>query len=92
MRTTGNTFAAIAPVGPAVPREPPPSAPPPSRTGTSADVATGSQSSYAVFMVDRATRETLIRIYDGEGRLIRMIPPEDVIDVAAQLDAYRRLR
>jgi hypothetical protein len=85
-------FAAIAPVGPAVPRQPAPAGVPAAQARPGADLAAGSQSSYAVFMVDRSTRQTQIRIYDSEGRLIRMIPPKDVVDLAAQLDAYRRLR
>ena len=57
-----------------------------------ADVAAFGNDSFAVYSVDEKTHVTRIAIYDGEGRLLRMIPPESVQDMLSQLAAYRRLR
>ena len=57
----------------------------------SADVAVLGKNSYAVFSVDQESRATRIAIYDGDGRLVRMIPAEGVSEMLTQLAAYRRL-
>ena len=56
------------------------------------DVAAFGSDSFAVFSVDQATGTTRIAVYDGEGRLLRMIPPHGVAEMLSQISAYRRLR
>jgi hypothetical protein len=58
----------------------------------SADVAVFGRDTFAVFSVDRDTKATRIAIYDGDGRLLRMIPQDGVADMLSQIAAYRRLR
>lgn len=45
---------------------------------------------YAVFTVDPATNALRVRVLDGSGRLIRMIPPESVGEMIAAMNSYRR--
>jgi hypothetical protein len=61
-------------------------------TTPTADVAIFGRDTFAVFSVDEETKSTRIAIYDGEGRLMRMIPADSVADMLSQLAAYRRLR
>ena len=47
--------------------------------------------SFAIFTVDKETGATRIAIYDGDGYLLRMIPPDGVSQMAREIAAYRGL-
>jgi hypothetical protein len=54
------------------------------------DVAYRSQETYAVFRMDPQTHATQVAIFDGDGRLLRLIPPSSVAQMVAAMTSYRR--
>ncbi len=85
---TGLTLGSPASPPPVVKPATPAAAP----TRPSADVVAFGRDTFAVFSVDKDSGATRIAIYDGDGQLVRMIPPEGVSEMLSQLAAYRRLR
>lgn len=44
---------------------------------------------YAVFSVDPKSKELRVAVVDADGRLVRMIPPESVAEMLANMERYR---
>ena len=53
------------------------------------DISYRSTEVYAVFRQDPQTRQMQVAIFDGDGRLLRMIPPASVAQMVATMSAYR---
>ncbi len=53
------------------------------------DISYRSMEVYAVFRQDPQTRQMQVAIFDGDGRLLRMIPPASVAQMLATMSAYR---
>jgi hypothetical protein len=57
-----------------------------------ADVSYHLEDSYAVFQYDADKRRVQVAVYNGDGQLIRMIPPGSVSQMIAAMSAYRPAR
>jgi hypothetical protein len=54
------------------------------------DTSAGIVQVYAVFAVDPQTKRVRVSVVDAQGRLIRMIPPENVGEMIAAMASYQR--
>lgn len=49
----------------------------------------GPTQTYAVFQVDQGSKKLKVTIVDGEGRILRSIPPGSVAEMISAMNRYR---
>jgi len=49
----------------------------------------GMTEAYAVFQIDPQSKQLLVTVVDGEGQIVRVIPPRTVSQMMASMGRYR---
>lgn len=87
--STGSAPAAVSQMGPA------PMAPSRDRFAKQAgpDVSfkgpNGMTEAYAVFQIDPESKQLLVTVVDGQGQVLRVVPPRSVSQMMEQMGRYR---
>ena len=49
----------------------------------------GMTQAYAVFQIDPSSKKLQVTVVDGEGRVLRVIPPRSVLQMIESMNSYR---